>query len=217
MSIGQKFEGESYLKITMLGPTNYAMASGYDKIEHLMDFRMAIKGDILKIQSLSKSLKADQICRIGSILSNGQFLLSEFKLSELVSLYKRKKQHNPKVSSSKYINIKFKNVLTYTKEDEIFSCFEFSRHNRVLLGTQKGTILLAKISKDREKVKLKIINSYNRFYNFMITNISIMPDHSKYFEEQDTDSDNEQGTYHSSVAKNHFVFAYSTADGYIKI
>jgi hypothetical protein len=48
-------------------------------------------------------------------------------------------------STNRVTNIEFKNKLSYFKEDEIFSCFQFARNNRVLLGTQKGTILLGKV------------------------------------------------------------------------
>lgn len=84
----------------------------------------------------------------------------------------------------------------------------------MLLGTQKGTILLGKVVKgeDSQELNLKIINSYNRFCNFMVTNISVMPNHETSIVEK-----NDPENIPSLTEKNHFLFAYSTADGYIKV
>ena len=193
-----------------------------------MDFKTSINGDILKINCLKKSYKTDEVCRLGTILSNGEFLLTEFKLEHLISIYQSKSAENVNTANTgkKVTEIKFKNILSYKKSDEIFSCFEFARYNRLLLGTQKGTILLGKVDSIPDgtgKLSIKIINSYNRFCNFMITNISIMPDHSPFFQADLEDAQNGiigdfAGFGGSSIEdKNHFLFAYSTADGYIKI
>jgi hypothetical protein len=121
-------------------------------------------------------------------LSDGEFNLIEFQPKDLIDLYLDKKlDTNEKLTRiAKSIPITFKYQLSYSKEDEIFSCFEFAKHNRILLGTQKGTILLGKICQDdvNKEFKLKIINSYNRYCNFMITNISIKPDHTEFFPEE---------------------------------
>ena len=79
------------------------------------------------------------------------------------------------------------------KEDEIISSMCFINQSKFLVGTQKGTIFYCKIFKK----KIKIINSWNRLENFYITKICVLPG-------QESDS-------------NSTMFAFSTADGYIKI
>lgn len=168
--------------MVLLGPTKNASKSSqsYNDIERLMDFRISIKGDILKLKVLDKYIKGDAVCRAGYVLSNGEFVVSEFFPSELVKIYLEKTKGFSRVDeleSTNPVHIRFKNQLSYFKDDEIFSCFEMAPNNRILLGTQKGTILLGKIVKGVGENSLQIINSYNRYNNFMITNISLMPDH----------------------------------------
>lgn len=145
-----------------------------------MDFRIVVKGDVLKLKVLDKYLASDGVCRAGYVLSNGEFVVSEFFPKEIVNIYLEKIKgfsRVDEVESSNPVHIRIKNQLSYFKDDEIFSCFELLPNNRVLLGTQKGTILLGKIVKGIGENSLKIVNSYNRYNNFMITNISLMPDH----------------------------------------
>lgn len=187
-SIGQKFEGKSHLSMVLLGPSSNskstsAYATSYEDIERLIDFRIAIKGDVLKLKVLDKYIKKDGVCRVGYILSNGEFVVSEFFPQEIISIYQERSKGFLRVDEAESpapVQIRFRNQLSYFKDDEIFSCFEMAPNNRVLLGTQKGTILLGKIVKGLGENSLHIINSYNRYNNFMITNISLMPDHRPF-------------------------------------
>ena len=216
-SIGQKFEGKSFMNLVLMGPSKQStkLPSSYNDIERLMDFRIAMKGDVLKLKVLDKYLSADDVCRAGYILSNGEFVMSEFIPREIVKIYQEKTQGFSRVDETESptpVNIRFKNQLSYFKDDEIFSSFEFLPNNRILLGTQKGTILLGKVIKGVGENSLKIINSYNRYNNFMITNISLMPDHQLYSARAEHTN---QGS--ETENPNQYLFAYSTADGYIKI
>jgi hypothetical protein len=228
-SIGQKFEGKSQLNMVLFGPAKNSNKSNqsYSDIERLMDFTIFIKGDVLKIKVLDKYIKGGGVCRTGYVLSNGEFVVSEFFPKEILNIYLEKTKGFSRVDEtdvSTPMRIRFKNQLSYFKDDEIFSCFEMAPNNRVLLGTQKGTILLGKIVKGVGENSLQIINSYNRYNNFMITNISLMPDH-EYFTgplekniPQNPDSnDAKEHEINQEKNVNEYLFAYSTADGYIKI
>lgn len=110
MSIGQKFEGESFLKISLFGPTSPKTAINYDSIEHLIDFKAPIKGDVLKLECLNKYIKAKETCRFGSILSDGEFNLFEFQPKDIIDLYldKRLETSDKLTRISKCVPISFK-------------------------------------------------------------------------------------------------------------
>ena len=77
------------MNLVLMGPSKQStkLPSSYNDIERLMDFRIAMKGDVLKLKVLDKYLSADDVCRAGYILSNGEFVMSEFIPREIVKIY----------------------------------------------------------------------------------------------------------------------------------
>ena len=89
LSTGNKFEGSSYLKISLFGPHDLEQDfnCSYSSIHHLFDYKVPLRGDIIKLECLNKCIKAEEACRIGSILSNGEFLMHEFLPKDLLDIY----------------------------------------------------------------------------------------------------------------------------------
>jgi hypothetical protein len=181
MAIGQKFSGNSFIDIQA-----FKLVEG--EIKARKHFQIEIGADLMKIKAMRKNYwKGSSLAVIGILLSDGSFELLNIDLAKLAP------------AKGSVIEVE---KSSFEKSDEIFSCFDFISSTKFLIGTQKGTILLCK----KVEQKFKIINSYNRYNNFMVTNISIMP--QSFLE--DPKNPNKKKS-------KEILFCYSTADGFIKI
>lgn len=175
MSVGEKFPGESKAELQV-----FDFCKKTNKIEFLSKNEMILKkGDLMKIKSPFKKIDSEsKSFIIGMILSDGSFNITTLEIEDFLS--KNPKRVTPKLK-------------TFSKQDEIFCSFDFINPTKFLIGSQIGTIYLGKM----EKGEIKILNSFNRYNNFMVTNISVMPCLNN--------------------GENEEIFAYSTGDGFIKI
>lgn len=167
-SVWQRFEGEGHLGIRIL-QLEKKMISIVSTID------VPFNGDILRIEHIQK----DELHPIiGLVTSTGAVEVIKLDLLKMLNL----KGNSFETLYSAH----------YSNPDEILSCLEFISEDRLLIGGQKGTVFMLKILSDG----LRVINSWNRLENFMITNISLMP---------------------STPGEKEVIFAYSTCDGVIRI
>ena len=209
--VGEKFEGTSFLEILGFGVDSANLGSTLESV-----YRVKTTADILKIKVYDVPAGQNRSERVvGLISSGGHFELIWLDFGALKeSGGGEGALMGSEVAPSRRISLK--------KGDEIFTCFDFVSDTRLLIGTQKGTILLCKVLDDR----IKVINSFNRYQNFMITNISVMPIVASKGKKRDKPgserSENtpgsELGAAPSPESQNQApLFAYSTADGFVKI